>query len=342
MDWPGEKALIKLGDLVSEGTGGAFAPWQTRRKARAEAEAKREELLMLAQTEQDIEDIKSGKKQYTADHQLITVCQEEEDEPLGGTTELKGGRVEPYFDLEALDRQANARKQAQVIQEEINLTKTVLLAEQELESGKYEANDDPVDPDWFTRWRDSAEKVSNEELRKLWAKALAGEVTTPGSYSLRTLEFLKNLSQLEAEKISKLAPYVLGDFIYKSRCLETSGLSFGVLLEIEELGIITGLTAGGLSKTTRSLDSENFVQTIQYGGKILIIKNDNPERTIKLGGYKVTKLGEEILKLGVFPYDYNYLEELGNSLKKQNFTVTMADISRLTPGEVHYVNARDL
>ncbi|EXJ49129.1 DUF2806 domain-containing protein [Vibrio parahaemolyticus] len=342
MGWPGEKALIKLGDLVSEGTGGAFAPWQIRRKARAEADAKRDELLILAQTEQDIEDIKSGKKQYTEEHQLITLCQEKVDEDQEAVIEQKGGRLEPYLDLEALDRQSSARKQAQAIQEEINFTKTVLLAEQELESGDYTANDDPVDPDWFTRWRDSAEKVTNEELQKLWAKALAGEVTKPGSYSLRTLEFLKNLSQLEAEKISKLAPYVIGDFIYKLRCIEENGLSFEVLLEIEELGIITGLTGGGLSQTMKSLDSSGFVQNFQYGGKILIIKSDNPKQSLKLGGYKVTKLGEEILKLGVFPYNHKYLEELGKSIKPQKFTVTIADITGFSSDKIHYANARDL
>ncbi|WP_139136856.1 DUF2806 domain-containing protein [Vibrio parahaemolyticus] len=342
MGWPGEKALMKLGDLVSEGTGGAFAPWQIRRKARAEADAKRDELLILAQTEQDIEDIKSGKKQYTEERQLITVCQDEVDENQDTVTEQKGGRLEPYLDLEALDRQSHARKQAQAIQEEINLTKTVLLAEQELESGDYEANDDPVDPDWFTRWRDSAEKVTNEELQKLWAKALAGEVTKPGSYSLRTLEFLKNLTQAEALKVSKLAPYVIGSFVYKQPYLEQNGLYFAAFLEMEELGIVAGLSAGGLTQSLKSIHSESFIFNFKYGGKVLIVSSDDPNKVIKLNCYKVTTLGQELFRLGVFPYDYQFFENLGISIKQQGFSVVLADIQGLSPGQIHYSNDREL
>ncbi|MCR9962195.1 DUF2806 domain-containing protein [Vibrio alginolyticus] len=342
MDWPGEKALIKLGDLVSEGTGGAFAPWQTRRKARAEAEAKRAELLMLAQTEQDIEDIKSGKKQYTNDHQLITVSQEEVDENQETTPQLKGDRLEPYLDLEALDRQAHVRKQAQMIQEEINLTKTVLFAEQELESGDYEVNDEPVDPDWFTRWRDSAEKVTNEELQKLWAKALAGEVTKPGSCSLRTLEFLKNLTQPEALQIAKLAPYVIEDFIYRQPTLEENGLDFMALLEMEDLGIITGMSGGGLTNNFTSIVSDSFIQNFSYGGKVLLITSSDPKRVVRLDGYKVTRLGQELFKLGVFPYDYKYIEAIGKYLKQQKFSVSIADITGFSPGKIHYTNEKEL
>ena len=36
--------------------------------------------------------------------------------------------------------------------------------------------------------------MSSEELQTLWGRTLAGEIKSPGSYSLRTLDFLKNLS----------------------------------------------------------------------------------------------------------------------------------------------------
>lgn len=330
--------LDKLWETVSKGTGGAVAPWRIRRDGKATAEAKRDEMLMLAQTEVDIEDIKSGKKKYTDDHRLVDVHHDDTNVSL---VENKEGRTEPYINLATLEEAAVERKKAQAVQEQINLTKTVLLAEEVLGSSTEEANDQDVDPDWFARWRDSAEKVSNEDLQKLWAKALAGEVTSPGSYSLRTLEFLKNLSQAEAEEISKLAPYVIGGIIHNLPYLEQNGLTFQYLLEMEDLGILSGVKGGGLNLTKNSLIPDKYINNFQYNGKILIFTSDtNKEASFNV--YKITKLGIELVKLGVFPIDYEYLELIGQELKKQKFKITIADITGYSQDHIHYDNAREL
>lgn len=340
MGWPAEKALIKLGDLISEGTGGAFAPWQKRRIGKAEVDAKRDEMLMLAQTERDVEEIRTGKMRYTEEHKLIASISKDNTSVINEGQQ--NGRIEPYLNFESLSKQSENRRKTQAIQEEVNLTKTVLFAEQELESGNYEANDEPVDPDWFTRWRDSAEKVSNDDLQKLWAKALAGEVATPGSYSLRTLEFLKNLTQIEAKQISKLASYVIDGFIFKLPYLETNGLNFAYLLEMEDLGIISGHKGNGLEMTKESLDEERYLQTFQYGGKILLIERDKQQPPLKAHVLKVTKLGQEVLRLGAFPYDYQYFKSIGESIKAKQFSVKLADVTGFSPNQVHYANPQIL
>src|SRR6218665_3019181 len=45
----------------------------------------------------------------------------------------------------------------------------------------------PVEPGWTAKFFDSCKDVSQEDMQSMWARLLAGEVTTPGSYSLRTL-----------------------------------------------------------------------------------------------------------------------------------------------------------
>ncbi|WP_305837880.1 hypothetical protein [Photobacterium leiognathi] len=42
MKLPGEKALLKLSDLVSDGIGGIFAPNQIKRISKAEVDAERD------------------------------------------------------------------------------------------------------------------------------------------------------------------------------------------------------------------------------------------------------------------------------------------------------------
>ncbi|MEZ9143221.1 DUF2806 domain-containing protein [Vibrio sp. 10N.286.52.C3] len=331
------KLIEKFWASVDKGTSGALKPMQTRRTGKALIDAKRDEMLMIAQTENDVADIKSGKKKYTEDRKLITV------ESACGVPliECKEDKVEPYINFELLEKQKVTRKYAQDIQEEIHLTKAILMAEHDLLNSEYESNEEPIDQDWFTRWRDSAEKVSNEDLQSLWAKALAGEVATPGSYSLRTLEFLKNLSQAEAREISKLAPFVINKKVFKLPDLENKGLEFDYLLEMEDLGILSGVEVGGLSWSLGTYAKESYVQNMQYGGKILLIEKDEPI-DLQLSVYKVTKLGCEILKLGIFPFDYDYFEQVGLQVKKQQYKVRLANMLGTYNNQIHFDNEHEL
>ena len=67
MEAPGEKLLNRLWDTIfDKGIGGLLAPWQTRRKHRAAIDGMRQELLNLAQAEQDIKDIRAGRRALDA------------------------------------------------------------------------------------------------------------------------------------------------------------------------------------------------------------------------------------------------------------------------------------
>jgi len=60
-------------------------------------------------------------------------------------------------------------------------------------------NDKKFSWDWFVRFFEDAGNISDEKMQEIWAKVLAGEIKQPGSFSLRTLEVLRNLSSDEAE-----------------------------------------------------------------------------------------------------------------------------------------------
>ena len=46
-------------------------------------------------------------------------------------------------------------------------------------------------------------------------KILAGEIVSPGNFSLRTLAVVKNINALEAEQFLSIAPYVVGGIYEK-------------------------------------------------------------------------------------------------------------------------------
>lgn len=63
---------------------------------------------------------------------------------------------------------------------------------------------DDVDADWFFNFVDLAEDIHSPAMQELWGKIFSVEVGHPGTFSLRTLEVLKRLTQRDAQ-IFKIA-----------------------------------------------------------------------------------------------------------------------------------------
>lgn len=336
----GDKLLGKLWDTVArEGIGSLASPWQTRRQGKANVDARRDELLVLAQTEIDVADIKAGKKTFTEDRRLVSLVQSDRETPV---VELGDGRIEPTFSIEELQQHTSVSRQARHIQEQINVTKAVLFAEEELENNYTEGSEQDIDSDWFVRWRDSVEKVSSEDLQRLWAKALAGELASPGSYSLRTLEFIKNISKSEAHEISRLAPFSMSGTVFQVEAIKSAGLDFSYLLEMEDLGIISGVKGGGLQFKLSTRIADSYEHALFHNNKILLITHESKDKTAQFSSYKVTRLGFEVLRLGVFPMNSDYLEQVGLQAKQQGFKVVIADWVQINKTQGQYFNPREL
>ena len=59
-----EKLLIKMWDSLDNSIGSLLKPWQIKREGRALLEVRREEILILAQTQKDAESIQNKNKQF--------------------------------------------------------------------------------------------------------------------------------------------------------------------------------------------------------------------------------------------------------------------------------------
>jgi len=59
------------------------------------------------------------------------------------------------------------------------------------------SNPQEVEKDWFLKWMEISQTVSREDVQNMLAKILSGEVKKSDSFSLRTLDILKNLSKQE-------------------------------------------------------------------------------------------------------------------------------------------------
>lgn len=335
MEMPGEKLVLKLWETVAEkGVGSLFKPWQMRREGRATIELKREELLVIAQAERDAVRIRRGELSFSFNDPLLLL-------EHAANSDGQPAASSPQPNLPVL---ANGIAIADTIRREANVTKALLHAEQTLEQDAQVPPEAKVDEDWLFKWRDSASQVSSEELQNLWGRLLAGEIKAPGNYSLRTLEFLKNLSQQEAEAIAKLSQFVVGEVVYRDakELLEQAGVSFGFLLHMQQLGVVSGVEAIGLNVTWNSVDKSQFIRPLLSNSMVLIATAENPDHTITLPVYKLTYIGTQVFRLGKFDPHVEYLKKVGERLKTQNVKVELAQYIDIGPNEIRYFGGQEL
>ena len=328
MDFPGEKLAIRMWDTLTEkGIGGILRPWQLRREGKAVNDVRREEMLALAQAEQDVLDIRVGRKALASDGRLFS-SSSEVVEPDRAVLMLP--------DTEALAAAVTTTMVADVMRREINLAKALLSAEAELEASAGSAPDSVPGDDWLFRWRDAAGQVSEPELQRLWGSLLAGEFKAPGSHSLRTVEFVRNLTTDEALQISKLARFRIRDFIYRAKdnILENEGVDMGFLLSMQALGLISGVEAvGSLTMTWSSTLDDRFEFMLPSNDHVILVGHDDPQKKIIVSGYMVTRLGRQVMSIGRFEAHQAYLRSFAEAICAEGFEVVIADIVTNEDGE---------
>jgi hypothetical protein len=343
LDWPGEKLLIKLWETLAEkGIGSLLSPWQTTRDGKARIELRRQEMLMLAQAEVDVEEIRAGRKRTDRDGRLLLLtCEAPDNDPVATDS---AGSIDSRICVPSLVSAHQRGSAAEDARKEINSTKAVIYAEEALSSDPQKPPDRSIDDDWIFTWRDYAGGVSTEDLQRLWGKVLAGEVKSPGTYSLRTLEFLKGLSRGEAEKIGKLASFVIEGRIIRSlsQYLEEQGITFSLLLEMQELGLLVGVEAVGLKTVYKSWAFERFAIALRSNGKVLVVEDDDAAKVLSLEVYVLTRVGQQLVGLGSFPSNVDYLRLAGKEIIKKGFRVKLADWVQLTEHEGQYSNGETL
>jgi hypothetical protein len=327
MTFPGESLLIKLWETLGEkGIGKLLTPWQIKREGRAQLEVRRTELVALAAAERDAEDIRAGRTHLidiASRYPMIRPKHLEIEQPNSSMP-----RLEELAPLEAAIRTSIG----DAIRREVNVAKAIVLAEQQLQDDPQQPSERTIEEDWLFRWRDYAGDVSFEKLQILWGKLLAGELKSPGTYSLRALDFVRNLSSDEAQDIALLSRFVLKEILARSQktFLDQEGINFGFLMRMQELGVVSGVESVGLETNFTSSETERFVHVLCSHGRVLVVSHEDPAKTLKLDVYKITEIGKQILRLGTFAPHEGYLRKLGEEIKRKGFSVVLGNYRRIS------------
>jgi len=317
MEFPGEKLVIKMWETIAEkGIGTALKPWHEKRLGMAKNHVRRDEILMLAEAEKLAADIRTGKTP-SIENKL----------EFKSKNVVNNNRIEPILNLDDLAFKTTNIDVAESIRKEVNVSKAVLIAENILLEEQQDTSDKDIEDDWLYSWREYAGRVSASELQELWGRILAGEFKNPGSYSYRTMEFLKGLSKAEAELIGKLAQFIIAGNIVrnKSQILEGEGITFGSLLFLQEIGVLSGVEAVGLSMEITGDSKEKFFKPLISNNKVIMLEHEDPKKILKLGIYQITQIGQQVLALASFQSNEEYLVSIAKDLAKQGYSVKLAD-----------------
>lgn len=328
---PISKLVEKLWETVGAKSLSALCkPGQIRREGIASIEVKRKEMLIMAQTKKEIEDIESGKS-------IVSL----NDFSNPKVISLEGGQecgnfesMEPHINFDNLTKVISTQIIANEIQKEINIANSLSIAEDLLSIDQSEPTDDNIEDDWLYRWRDCASNTTSEKLQNLWGRVLAGELKSPGSYSLRTLEFIKNLSQKEAGEIQKILSLEFNESLIKSESHSNNYnneyldelLNIGNLIKMQSLGILSGVESTGLKIEYSSNVKGTFIKDITYDSKVMRITHEDENKKLTFKLCLFTPLGLELRSLCAVEIDSEYLKFLTDLIKDKGFSVSIWDL----------------
>ena len=174
--------------------------------------------------------------------------------------------------------------------------------------------------DWFIRFFDAASNISNEEMKRLWASVLAGEVYQSGSFSLRTIDTLYNMTPFEAELFSDISKIVIdssklfssmgdvGQQINEKHLFDNDSLRL-----LEECGVLNGLK---MQSQLELLPGESGGFTC--GNNLLLFQPANEEKiVIDYTCYNLTMVGLQLYSVVYSGADDTYLVELGKAIQEK-------------------------
>lgn len=227
-----------------------------------------------------------------------------------------------------------------------NIDNVASVAAEELKNENF-VSDEPVNEDWSTRFFNIVEDVSDEEMQLLWGRVLAGEVRRPKSYTLRTLEFLRNLSRDEAlvfMRVARLSLYGGGKNIVfnpdKGKYLQDNyQISFSDILQLKELGLLNSDPNLELKIEAPIKDQNAF---IIYHTKVIVIERKLGATELVLPALVFTQVAMELLKLVQQELDINYIKVIKKHLTKEFVTVKVGDLESDQSHKTIVVNIQDI
>lgn len=231
----------------------------------------------------------------------------------------------------------------QETRKQINIDNIAHIAGTQLNQ-EQEVSEENIENDWTTRFFNIAEDISDEEMQNLWGRILAGEIKKPKSFSIRTLELLKNLSKEEAEIFAKFSSLKIfagnTDMVFNQdngKFLEDEfDIKFTDRLLLTELGLIS--SENNLEFSFYATDTNKITNFIEFGNQGIFIERPENTPIQAISVLVFTKVGSELSKLIDQEPNINYIRKICSSFVLPNVKIEYGDLVKLPNGQALLLN----
>ena len=296
----GAKVLTKYAATgVGSIIGPIFASWRASKEGKAElisAKYRAEVRLIEAKAEAEVLALVSSTQEE------ILHSAEQGVESARGGLEVKGAGITQAIEFQTLKRIANA---SSVIED----------AADQLEDE--EVVDHEPDPDWTARYFGHVQDVSSEDLRRIWASILSGEIKNPGQTSLRTLDVLRNMTISDARMFETICTFMMrNDFVFRAPSVnDIEGLSYSILLHLQDCGLVT---VGPFLKLTLNFTIEGNIIIFGQTSTLLISSEEESPEPLEVPIFSVTAAGQELASIVSCSLSEDYLSSFATFLQGKN------------------------
>lgn len=229
---------------------------------------------------------------------------------------------------EELLESAQTRELAKLIRKEKNFEDIIQIASENIKTIPNSSS--KIDEDWWNRFEDYAENVSDDDLKFIWGKILAGEFENPGSVSLRTLNLLSSIAKQEALLFCEMAPFsfslgrnlnytIFIDSMYSKNISHIRTECFTRLKETGLLADISMFTMGVKDYKSVFFYGDRFKIVIQYKKSDSKLKIE--PLIFSVPYTELTSSGKEVFGLIDVDYDINKVIPILQNIKSKDDSV---------------------
>lgn len=246
-------------------------------------------------------------------------------------TTYENGNVALFTeDFQRLMQRTQNRMALQEITRQQNIESVVDKAYDLLEN-ENEVTDEPVDQDWTRRFFNITGDISNSEMQEVWARILSGEIKRPGSFSMRTLETIRNISTEEAQTFQKIIPLILHNgnayfVLSDSDILTKCGSSFADMQTLDDCGLMDSSGTLSLNLSIRKDKPEYLLSDTL----LIAIKGKKEEsEKIRIGIHTLTRAGLELFNILVHETNQDYTIQVANHIFLHNAEKVSTSVHKL-------------
>jgi hypothetical protein len=204
-------------------------------------------------------------------------------------------KAQAQIEVTDLQRRALARFVAEEARRQENIEKITQKAIPHLEES---SNPENVEDDWIVNFFDKSRIVSDEEMQTLWARVLAGEANSPGTYSKRTVDFLGSLDKADAHLFTCLCGFgwFIGNIVplifdAEEQIYNEQGINFSTLSHLDDIGLLSfekGLGNFNLTKFPKR------IPVSYYGIPLAVEFKKETDNTLEVGKVTLTRTGQQL------------------------------------------------